>query len=138
MPQTQWAPRTSGIAGAALAGLLLATGAAVVASDRPGRFLLSAAALGLLVFAAGSWHARPKLTIEPRHLTIRGWWHPRQLLRETVKTIRIREFRRIGRKIRLLEIETADDRLVILSRWDLGADPLDALDALTEAGYPVR
>ena len=28
--------------------------------------------------------------------------------------------------------------LVILSRWDLGTDPLDVLDALTAAGYAGR
>ena len=34
-----------------------------------------------------------------------------------------------------MEIETADGGLVVLSRWDLGTNPLDVLDALTEAGY---
>ena len=28
-----------------------------------------------------------------------------------------------------------DDRLLVLSRWDLGTDPLRALDVLTEAGF---
>ena len=49
--------------------------------------------------------------------------------------IRITEFRRIGRKARLLEIDTADDRLLVFTRWDLGTDPLNVLDALTAAGY---
>ena len=35
----------------------------------------------------------------------------------------------------MLEIDTSDDRLIVLSRWDLGTDPLDVLDALTDAGY---
>jgi hypothetical protein len=35
-----------------------------------------------------------------------------------------------------LEIDTvADDRLLVFTRWDLGTDPLQALDALTAAGY---
>ncbi|PRC51884.1 hypothetical protein C6A85_61770, partial [Mycobacterium sp. ITM-2017-0098] len=43
--------------------------------------------------------------------------------------------RRIGRKVRLLEIDTTDNRLLVLSRWDLGTDALHVLDALTDAGY---
>jgi hypothetical protein len=35
----------------------------------------------------------------------------------------------------LLEVDTADGRLTVFSRWDLGTDPLDVLDALTAAGY---
>ena len=41
----------------------------------------------------------------------------------------------IGRKVRLLEIDTTDGRLLVFTRWDLGTDPLDVLDALTAAGY---
>ena len=51
--------------------------------------------------------------------------------RADIKIIRITEFRRIGRKMRLLEIDANDGRLFVFSRWDLGTDPLDVLDALT-------
>jgi hypothetical protein len=37
--------------------------------------------------------------------------------------------------VRLLEIDTRSGRLFVLSRWDLGGDPVDVLDALTDAGY---
>ena len=58
------------------------------------------------------------------------------MARDDIAKIRITEFRRIGRKVRLLEIDTvADDRLLVFTRWDLGTDPLDVLDALTDAGY---
>jgi hypothetical protein len=52
-----------------------------------------------------------------------------------IAIIRITEFRRIGRKVRLLEIDTTDDHLRVFTRWDLGTDPLQVLDALTAAGY---
>ena len=71
-----------------------------------------------------------------------GWWsaaggaHDR-LRRGDIKIIRITEFRRIGRKVRLLEIDTADDRLLVFTRWDLGTDPLDVLDALTAPATPA-
>ena len=57
------------------------------------------------------------------------------LRRADIKLIRITEFRRIGRKTRLLEIDTVDDRLLVFTRWDLGTDPLHVLDALTAAGF---
>jgi hypothetical protein len=73
----------------------------------------------------------------------RNWQLPptvrTQLLRAPdIKIITITEFRRFGRKARLLEIEMVDGTLVIFSRWDLGTNPLDVLDALTAAGYAGR
>jgi len=91
--------------------------------------------VGLILFASVSWRARPKLAITPEGLLIRGWLRTQLLRRPEIKIVRITEFRRIGRKTRLLEIETVDDRLLLLSRWDLGTNPLEVLDALTAAGY---
>lgn len=109
--------------------------AVTLVTDLPGRLLVGLAGVGLLVFAGVSWRARPKLAITPEGLLVRGWWRTQLLRQPDLKTLRITEFRRIGRKVALLEIETADDRLLILSRWDLGTDPLEVLDALTAAGY---
>jgi hypothetical protein len=64
------------------------------------------------------------------------------LRRADIELIRITEFRRFGRKVRLLEIDSTgpdgESVLIVLSRWDLGGDPLDVLDGLTEAGYARR
>ncbi|MGE2835447.1 PH domain-containing protein [Mycobacterium sp. SMC-4] len=132
-----WAPPTGGIIAAAGVGLALAVGAVTLVTDVPGRILVGLAAIGLLVFAQMSWQARPKLAIVENadSLVYRGWWRERRIGRADIALIRITEFRRIGRKVRLLEIETSDDRLLVLSRWDLGMDPLKVLDALTEAGF---
>ena len=116
------------------AGLLMAVGF-LAAGDPPGRILSGVAAVGLLTFAAGSWRARPRLAVTPEGLVYRGWLNTRTLGRADIDLIRITEFRRWGRKVRLLEIDTRDDVLLVLSRWDLGTDPLEVLDALTEAGY---
>jgi hypothetical protein len=116
----------------------MAIGCATVATDPPGRILTGVAAVGLLLFAAGSWRARPKLAITADGLVYRGWLGTRTLRRPDVELIRITEFRRWGRPVRLLEIDTATDQLLVLSRWDLGGDPLAVLDALTEAGYARR
>jgi hypothetical protein len=133
--QTQWGPPSGGIMAAGIVGLVLAAGVVTLVTDAPGRILVGLAAIGLLVFAVLSWRARPKLAITDTGLVYRGWPGVRQLTRADVTRVRITEFRRIGRKVRLLEIDTADNRLLVLSRWDLGTDPLSVLDALTDAGY---
>lgn len=133
--QTQWAPSAAGTAACGLAGFLMATICVTMVTDAPGRFLLGASALGLLIFAAGTWRARPKLAIIGDSLQVGGWIRPQRLRRAEITLVRITEFRRVGRKTRLLEIDVDDGRLLVFSRWDLGTDPLDVLDALTDAGY---
>lgn len=113
----------------------MATTCVTVVTDAPGRLLLGISAVGLILFAGGTWRARPKLAITDDGLQIGGWIRPQLLRRPDIKHIRITEFRRIGRKMRLLEIDAHDGRLFVFSRWDLGTDPLDVLDALTAAGY---
>ncbi|GAB7143044.1 PH domain-containing protein [Mycobacterium riyadhense] len=135
MQQTEWAPRTAGIAGCGAAGVVMAIACVTLVTDPPGRVITGIAALGLILFAGGSWRARPKLAITAEGLAIRGWFQTQLLRRPQIKIIRITEFRRFGRKVRLLEIETVNGGLLILSRWDLGTDPLEVLDALKDAGY---
>ena len=135
MQQTEWSPPALGIAACGIVGLILAIGAVTLITDPPGRILVGIAAVGLLVFASLSWRARPKLAITDDGLVIRGWSRTNLLRRSDIKIIRITEFRRARAKVRLLEIDTTDDRLLVFTRWDLGTDPLDVLDALTAAGY---
>ena len=135
MQQTEWSPSAVGIAACGVLGLILATGAVTLITEVPGRILVGIAAVGLVVFASLSWRARPKLAIRDDGLVIRGWSRPKLLRRSDIKVIRITEFRRLARKMRLLEIDTTDDQLFVLTRWDLGTDPLNVLDALTAAGY---
>ena len=116
----------------------MAIGAVTLVTDAPGRILTIIAAAGLLVFATLSWRARPKLAISDGGLLISGPLRAHRLVKGDIKIIRITEFRRFGRKVRLLEIDTTDDRLFVLTRWDLGTDPLDVLDALTAAGFAGR
>jgi hypothetical protein len=123
------------VAAVGLAGLLMALACVLIAADPPGRILSAVAALGLLLFAAGSWRARPRLAITSDGLIYRGWLRTVTLRRADIELIRITEFRRLGRKVRLLEIDTIESQLIVLSRWDLGGEPLQVLDALTDAGY---
>ncbi|QZA07811.1 PH domain-containing protein [Mycolicibacter heraklionensis] len=136
--QTEWSPPSGGIAGCALVGAALAISAVTVATDAPGRVLAGIAGVGLLVFAGFSWRARPKLALTFDGLAVRGWWRTRVLTPDSLTRLRVTEYQRIGRKHRLLEIETRDDQMLILSRWDLGTDPRDVFEALSAAGYTGR
>ena len=133
--RTEWAPPAAGIAACGVAGVVMAVLSVTAITDPPGRVLAGIAAAGLLVFASFSWRARPRLAITARGLVIHGWWRQQFLEPADLTLVRITEFRRIGRKVQLLEIDTADDRLLVFSRWDLGTQPLNVLDALTAAGY---
>jgi hypothetical protein len=136
MQQTQWSPRTGGIVACAIFGAAMAIGAVTVVTDTPGRVLAGVAGIGLLTFASMSWRARPKLAITDAGLVTRGWFSIRVLQPADIGAVRITEFRRIGRKVRMLEIDVIEgDRLLVFTRWDLGVDPLEVLDALTAAGY---
>jgi hypothetical protein len=136
--QTEWSPPTGRLILCGVAGFVLAVVAVMQVTDPPGRILAGVAGVGLIFFAGFSFRARPRLAITRDGLTVGGWWRHRHLPRAHIQRIRITEFRRLGRKVRLLEIDTTDDRLVVLSRWDLGTNPLDVLDALTAAGYAGR
>ncbi|MGD1112087.1 MAG: PH domain-containing protein [Mycobacterium sp.] len=138
MQQTQWEPPAAGIAGCGAGGVLMAIASVTVVTDTPGRVLTGIAAVGLILFAGATWRARPKLAITPAGLVLRGWFRTQVFQHSDIKIIRISEFRRYGRTVRMLELETADGGLVILSRWDLGTGPLEVFDALTAAGYAGR
>lgn len=132
---SRWGPPVAGIAAIGVLGVVMAVSCIAFATDPPGRILAGIAAVGLLVFAAGSWRGRPRLAITAEGLIYRGWFRTRTLRRADIELIRITEFRRWGRKVRLLEIDLTDGELLVLSRWDLGGDPVAVLDALTVAGY---
>ena len=135
MQQTHWQPSSIGVAACGLGGIVMAISCVTVVTDPPGRLLIGVAGAGLILFAGGTWRSRPKLAITDDGLRIGGWIRPAQLRRPDIKIIRITEFRRLGRKTRLLEIDANDGRLFVFSRWDLGTDPLDVLDVLTARGY---
>jgi hypothetical protein len=138
MQQTSWGPPAAGIAGCGFAGVIMAIASVTVVTDPPGRIMGGIAAVGLILFAGLSWRARPKLAITPDGLALRGWFRTQLFQHSDIKIIRITEFRRYARKVRLLELETVGGALVIFSRWDLGTDPIEVLDALTAAGYAGR
>lgn len=132
----EWGPKPAGIVAVALVGVALGVASALFVTDAPGRLLASLAALGLLIFAAVSWRCRPKLRIVDEGLQMQGLTRDTVLPRAAVDSVKVTEFRRLGRRTRLLEIESGD-RLIVLNRWDLGTDPRDVHEALRAARYPT-
>ncbi|WP_243737675.1 PH domain-containing protein [Blastococcus xanthinilyticus] len=137
MGTVQWSPPVLVPAALALAGLALA--AVAVLLDPAGRVLVGGAALLMLAMAAREAVLRPRLAagadgVEVRTLT------GRRLLPWGVLRVRVRTARRWGTTIRTLELETwpraedDDGVLVVLGRWDLGADPEAVARALEAHG----
>lgn len=131
-----WSPRPGETVALAAVGLGLAL--AVVFLDTPGRVLVGAGALLMLVLVVRDVVVRPRLSAGPDGIDVRGW-AGRQHLAWPGLRVRVRETRRLGMRGRTLELDTAagpDDGgvLVVLGRRDLGADPervagdLQALD----------
>ncbi len=133
--ETGWAPSAASIAACGIGGVVVALLIVFFVTDPPGRVLAGVAGTGLILFAGGSWRARPRLAMIPDGLVVRGWWQTQVLKREQLRLVRITEFRRVGRKVRLLEIDTVAGQLLVFSRWDLGTEPLAVLDVLTAEGY---
>ena len=120
-----WSPRPGETVALAAVGLGLAL--AAVFLDTPGRVLVGAGALLMLLLVARDLVVRPRLSAGPDGIDVRGWVGHRHLPWRGLR-VRVRETRRLGMRGRTLELDTAagpDDagELVVLGRRDLGADP---------------
>lgn len=107
-PPREWGPKPAGILAVALLGIALGVASALFVTDAPGRLLAALAALGLLIFAAVSWRCRPKLRLADDGLQMQGLTRHTLLPRTAVDSVKVTEFRRLGRRTRLLEIESGD------------------------------
>ncbi len=142
MSDQDWAVRTWSPApalivvlwvGAATAGvwcaLLVTSGA-----DRTGQLMAGLASAGMLAWAVFGTRARPRLQADAGGLTVGGLLRARHHPWPLVADVRVTLLRRWGRDSRLLEIETrtADgaERLLVLGRLDLDADPRDVMEEL--------
>ncbi|MCA0147040.1 PH domain-containing protein [Blastococcus sp. LR1] len=110
-----------------LAACGLVLGAVAGMLEDAGRVLIGAAALLLIVLAARDAVLRPRLLAAEDGLevaTLTG----RRVLPWGRLQVRVRKTRRWGTTARTLELDTAtgpddDGVLVVLGRWELGADP---------------
>jgi hypothetical protein len=128
----KWSPRPGETVALAAVGLGLAL--AVLFLDTPGRVLVGAGALLLVLLAVRDVVARPRLAAGPDGVDVRTLTSGRHLPWRDLR-VRVRETRRFGVRGRTLELDTAagpDDSgvLVVLGRRDLGADPEEVARAL--------
>ena len=108
----------------------------------PGRIIVGCAALALLGFAVLAGARRPRLAIIADdtgefRLAVRGLRRTANYGPTEITGVRLSRARRLGRSCAMLEIDVRDrdnERLLVFTRWDLGTNPLDVLDALTAAG----
>ncbi|CAM3831530.1 PH domain-containing protein [Smaragdicoccus niigatensis] len=136
--QQQWSTPIAGLSIIGTLGVVLLCAAIFTQNNAPGRVIATLAGLGaLLVFALGL-RRRPRLAIEPGPALVLGRLrHPEIYLPSDIARIRATSFSRIGRKVHLLELDlrrASEEHFVVLSRWDLGADPRDVLAVLERAG----
>lgn len=115
-----------GWACAALAGLACAVGLGT--GDRGGAVLAGVAAVVLAALSLHGTLVRPRLAADATGVRVRSLSGTDGLDWPSVRT-RLRTTRRLGRDTDTLELESGD-RLYVLGRLELGADPRDVLDIL--------
>jgi PH (Pleckstrin Homology) domain-containing protein len=122
-----WAPRAP-LIGLAWVLAAAATAWVIFTDDLPGRVLLSVAAIGLVMLALFGTVARPRLIADAAGVTVRGLTGRRHWSWAEVN-VRLVHTRRLGREMATVELDAEDD-LVVLGWFDLGADPVDVVDAI--------
>ncbi|MGZ8177695.1 PH domain-containing protein [Williamsia sp. SKLECPSW1] len=134
---TSWStPRPAGVA-LIVGGLVLAAGAVASLSDPAGTVIMGVAAILLIATGTGALVLRPRLVVAPSLIRLRTLRGATEYTPSEITRIRAVSTARLGRKVRTLEFDLSDDRLVVLGRWDLGGHPDDVVDALATAGFRV-
>lgn len=96
------------------------------AEDPAQLFLAGVAAVGAAIVALRDVVAPVRLAADADGLTvISGYAGRRRIPWPQVAAIRVDETVRYGLRIRMLEIETTDEDIILLSRYDLGEDMQD-------------
>jgi hypothetical protein len=104
--------------------------ALVLHADRPSLAFTSVAALVAGVYALRDVLVPYRLSADRDGVSvISGYAGTRRLAWSEIERVRLDERRRLGTRSNSLEIDTGD-YLYLLSPYDLGADPADAVEAL--------
>ncbi len=136
----QWAPPVPGVFAAGGGAVLFAIAAWTVGRDAAGTLLLSIAAV-LLAAVAVNWAVvRPRLVLDTTgpapQITVRTLTARHEITPVQLHRLRVVRYPRLGRRVPILEIDVREpeERLLMLTRWDLGASPDAVLATLDEAG----
>ncbi|GAA2821766.1 PH domain-containing protein [Saccharopolyspora taberi] len=115
-------------------GWVLAAGAAVwwvLADSATDRVFVTAVLLVLVVVSGFGTLARPRLSADQQGVTVRGL-RGRRTWPWSGLTVRLDRSKRLGRTVEVLELDTADDELIVLTKLDLGEDPDQVARTLDE------
>lgn len=117
-----------------LAWVLAAVAAlwAVFTDDPPGRVLVGVVAVLLVLVGLFTTLARPRLAADHEGIAVRSLTGTRRWTWAEVN-VRLVSTRRFGRDLHTLEVDAENAEppdLVVLGRFDLGADPEDVVDEL--------
>lgn len=135
-----WAPSLGLVVVAwATAGLTLVW--SLFADDGPGRLIAGVATVGLIAAALFGSIARPRLAVDGQGVAVRSLTGARSWPWRQVRRVRVVRHRRLGRDIPMLELDVFDaidptrpdeamERLIVLGRLDLNADPDDVLASI--------
>ena len=105
---------------------------AALADDPPGRVLVGTVALLLAAIGLFTSVARPRLAADHEGIAVRGLTGTRRWTWAEVN-VRLVRTRRLGRESATIEVDAENAEppdLVVLGRFDLGADPEDVVDEL--------
>ncbi|WP_157554262.1 PH domain-containing protein [Nocardia crassostreae] len=130
-----WSTPTAAVVACGIGGVVLAA-AAVLSNDAPAKLLIGLAAAAVLFLAFMGVRQRPRLAVEPGdpvQLVVRGLTGPQRYTADQVMRARVVHYRRLGRRLPMLELDVDHDgveKLLIFGRWDLGTRPEEVLDTL--------
>ncbi len=140
-PRLSWAPKWATVVVAAVGAVVMALGSASYSDDIIGRVLLGIAAVLLVGIAAYGGLVRPRLEVLPAagpdapRLAVRTPLTRQEYRLDQLYRVRVVRYPRLARRVPILEIDARrpQERLLLLSRWDLGASPDSVYAALVEA-----
>lgn len=124
-----WGVRAPVFIGCAAAAVL-GGGWAVFAARPSDRVVASALVLFALVAALSCVPMRRRLTADRNGLVVRGPGGTRTVAWTMVTGVEVVRRSRLGIASSLIELDLADDGLIVLGRFDLGADPEDVARVL--------
>lgn len=132
-----WGSAAAVLVGCGLFGVCAAAASVWLSlNDDPiGAILVGVLSVALLSATAWAVRVRPRLTADPRGILLRGLSGSRRVPWSGVR-VGIAHTRRLGRDVATLELEldrtgeTDENDLVVLGRFELGADPVDVLEQL--------
>lgn len=112
--------------------LLVATIAWFILAEQPvDRLFIGVIALALLAVTGHASRCRPQLQADSTGITLRGLRGPQHYPWSEI-TVRGQQHRRFGRTAHTLELETRDERLIVLGRFELGTDPYEVSTELAQ------